>query len=200
VLPVRLHSGNFDIGAVAPDGADLRVLGADDKTPLPFEIERFDAINELALLWVRVPAVAQGSDKNLLHVYAGNDKATAESKVAVFAADHATVLHFSEAEGLALDAAGGPASSGLPRARPTACSAVFCAMATPLAFAPNRKLALAPGGLTVALWLRPDAPAETSTLVTLGSHDQAHARPGRGAHRRREARRRCYRAHRSHVA
>ncbi|HSN33455.1 MAG TPA: DUF2341 domain-containing protein, partial [Ideonella sp.] len=116
VVPVRLHSGNFDFGAVAPDGADLRVLGADDKTALPFEIERFDAINELALLWVRVPAVAQGSDRNVLHVYAGNEKAPVEARAPVFAADHATVLHFSEAEGPAQDAAGGPPSSG-PAAR-----------------------------------------------------------------------------------
>src|SRR5688572_2533794 len=53
VVPVRLHSGNFDFGIAAPDGADLRVVGADDKTPLPFEVERFDGINELAVLWVR---------------------------------------------------------------------------------------------------------------------------------------------------
>lgn len=186
VVPVRLHSGNFDFGAVAPDGADLRVLGADDKTPLPFEVERFDAINELALLWVQVPAVAQGSDKNLLYVYAGNDKAMAETKAAVFAADHATVLHFSEAEGPAQDAAGGPASSGFATREANGLLGGALRLAgTPLAFAPNPKLALAPGGgLTVALWLRPDAPAETSTLITLGpvtikrTLDQVEARIG----------------------
>jgi biopolymer transport protein ExbB len=114
VLPLRLHSGNFDFAAVQPDGSDLRVIGADDKTALPFEIERFDPINELALIWVRVPTVAQGSDKNLLHVYAGNDKAPAEPRPPVYAQGYAAVLHFSEADGPAIDAAGGLKTSSSP--------------------------------------------------------------------------------------
>ncbi|HQN42323.1 MAG TPA: DUF2341 domain-containing protein, partial [Pseudomonadales bacterium] len=39
VLPVRLHSGNFDFLAAKPDGSDIRLLAADDKTPLKFHIE-----------------------------------------------------------------------------------------------------------------------------------------------------------------
>ena len=111
VLPVRLHSGNFDFATAAADGADLRVIGADDKTPLPFSIERFDAVNELALLWVRVPVVAQGSDKNVLHVYAGNAQAAAEPPAAVFGDAYAAVLHFSETDGPARDAAHQAAST-----------------------------------------------------------------------------------------
>jgi biopolymer transport protein ExbB len=41
-VPVRLHSGNFDFLGAKPDGTDLRVVAGDDKTPLPFRIERFD--------------------------------------------------------------------------------------------------------------------------------------------------------------
>ncbi|WP_374569271.1 DUF2341 domain-containing protein [Ideonella sp.] len=186
VVPVRLHSGNFDFGAAAADGADLRVVGADDKTPLPFEIERFDGINELAVLWVRVPSVAQGSDKNVLHVYAGNDKAPPEARTAVFANSHATVLHFSEADGPALDVAGGPAGS-MPAVREAngLLGGAARLAGTPLSFPPHPKLVLAPNsGLTIALWVRPDAPAESSTLVALGpvkllrSLDQVEARVG----------------------
>ena len=36
VVPVRLHSGNFDFLAAKPDGSDIRVVGADDKAPLKF--------------------------------------------------------------------------------------------------------------------------------------------------------------------
>ena len=61
---MRLHSGNFDFAAAKPDGSDLRVIAADDKTPLPFEVERFDGVNELALLWVHVGQVLPGTDKN----------------------------------------------------------------------------------------------------------------------------------------
>ena len=57
-VAVRLHTGNFDFVAAKEDGSDLRVVAGDDKTPLKFSIERFDGINELAVLWVQVPMVA----------------------------------------------------------------------------------------------------------------------------------------------
>lgn len=186
VLPVRLHSGNFDFGVADPSGNDLRVVGADDKTPLAFEVERFDPINELALLWVRLPQVAQGSDKNVLHVYAGNEKAPAEARLGLFASSHAVALHFSEAEGPVQDAAGGPASGGVALREANGLLGGALRLAgTPLAFGPHPKLVFAPSGsLTVALWLKPDAPAESSTLLALGpvrllrSLDQVEARIG----------------------
>ena len=42
-------------------------------------IERFDGTNELAVVWVQVPVVAPGSDRNILYAYAGNDKAAADA-------------------------------------------------------------------------------------------------------------------------
>lgn len=78
VVPVRLHSGNFDFLSAQPDGRDLRVVAADDKTPLKFWIERFDGVNELGVVWVQVPSLAAGTDKNAIYVYAGNEKAAAE--------------------------------------------------------------------------------------------------------------------------
>lgn len=79
VIPVRLHSGNFDFVGAREDGSDLRVVAADDKTPLKFWVERFDGANELAVLWVQLPNVAPGTDKNAVYVYAGHDKAAAEA-------------------------------------------------------------------------------------------------------------------------
>lgn len=186
ILPVRLHSGNFDFGVADAQGADLRVVGADDKTPLPFEIERFDAVNELAVVWVRVPAVAQGSDKNVLHVYAGNEKAPSDVLSGLFAKSHGVALHFSEAEGPALDAAGGPPSGGAAVRELNGLLGGAARLAgSALSFDANPKLTLAPsGGLTIAFWLKPDAPAETSTLLALGpvkllrSLDQVEVRLG----------------------
>jgi biopolymer transport protein ExbB len=79
VVPVRLHSGNFDFLGTQPDGRDLRVVAADDKTPLKFWIERFDGVNELGVLWVQLPSLAAGTDKNAVYVYAGNEQAAAEA-------------------------------------------------------------------------------------------------------------------------
>src|SRR5271168_5117450 len=56
-IPIRLHSGNFDFVNARPDGSDLRILAGDDKTPLKFWIERFDSVNELAVVWVQEPSV-----------------------------------------------------------------------------------------------------------------------------------------------
>jgi biopolymer transport protein ExbB len=170
VVPLRLHSGNFDFGNAAPDGADLRVIGADDKTPLPFEIERFDTVNELATLWVRVGAVAQGSDKNVIHVYAGNAKAAAETKPPLFANGYAAALHFSEADGPLKDASASLASSAPVTREPNgllagALRATGAAVDLPL----NGRLKLAAnGGLTIALWVRPEPGAGPATLVALG--------------------------------
>jgi len=79
VVPVRLHSGNFDFLGAKPDGADLRVIAADDKTPLKHWVERFDGVNELAVVWVQLPNTLPGTDKNIVYVYAGNEAATAEA-------------------------------------------------------------------------------------------------------------------------
>ena len=170
VVPVRLHSGNFDFAAAAADGADLRVVGADDKTPLPFELERFDGVNELAVLWVRVPAVAQGSDKNLVHVYAGNAQAAAETAAKPFASGHALVLHFSESAGPAQDLVAGVRSATTPAREANgllggAWKADGQALELPLA----GRLELRPdAALTLALWVRPEPGSGPSTLAALG--------------------------------
>ena len=98
-VAVRLHSGNFDFAAAKEDGSDLRVIAADDKTPLKFSIERFDSINELAVLWVQVPSVLPGTDKNVFYVYGGNAKAPADSTDSAgggFDAPTVIALHFSD--------------------------------------------------------------------------------------------------------
>src|SRR5579872_3361696 len=41
---IRLHDGNFQFGSAKEDGGDIRFIAADDKTPLPFHIERYDSL------------------------------------------------------------------------------------------------------------------------------------------------------------
>src|SRR5262249_15112650 len=100
-------SGNFDFVSAKQDGSDLRVVAGDDKTPLQFWIERFDSINELGVLWVQLPSVLPGTDKNVFYVYAGNDKAPAEAgSAAIFDAATSAVFHFAEKDGIAADQTG----------------------------------------------------------------------------------------------
>ena len=96
---VRLHSGNFTFTDSNDNGADLRVVDADGKTPLPFHIERFDAKNGLAAIWVSVPSV-NGGEKRQVYLYYGNKSAPAGSDVpGSFDADTVAAYHFGEAAG-----------------------------------------------------------------------------------------------------
>jgi len=159
-LALRLHGGNFDFIAAREDGGDLRVLAADDKTPLPFRIERFDPVNELAVLWVLVPAVAPGTDKNTVHVYSGNANAAAETGTAT-GLDAATraAFHFTAADG-------SDASGALKPATPPvlvndgllggALKLGGSALVWPMAEALRTP---ADGSLSVSMWLKADAVA-----------------------------------------
>jgi biopolymer transport protein ExbB len=168
-LAVRLHSGNFDFIAAKPDASDLRVLAGDDRTPLAFRIERFDAVNELAVLWVLLPAVAPGSDANVVHVYAGNEQAAAEPVTAT-GLDGAVLaaLHFSAADGA--DAAGAirPAQAPTLEANGLLAGALRSTGTAQQWPASDRVRAAAGGAYTVSLWFRADAAPAAGTLFAQG--------------------------------
>ena len=83
-LLIRLHTGNFSFVDAKADGSDLRFIAGDDKTPLKFHIEKFDGLNELALIWVQVPKLAPGSNADSIWLYYGNDKAPPASDSKTF--------------------------------------------------------------------------------------------------------------------
>ena len=94
---IRLHSGNFDFLSANPDGSDLRFVAGDDKTPLKFYIEKFDPVNQLAVIWVQLPKLAAGK-ANTIWLYSGNDKGTAAGDAkTVFDAHQTTVYNFAQA-------------------------------------------------------------------------------------------------------
>ncbi len=103
---VRLHTGNFDFGNVKDNGGDIRFVAEDDKTPLKYHIEKFDAVNEIALVWVQIPKLSPGKADSIW-LYYGNSKATPADEVkATFDANQAAVYHFDEADGLPQDRSG----------------------------------------------------------------------------------------------
>jgi biopolymer transport protein ExbB len=163
-VPVRLHSGNFDFVAAKPDGADLRVVAGDDKTPLKFWIERFDGVNELGVLWVQVPSIAPGSDKNLFYVYAGNDQApAAAADPAIFDAATLVAFHFSERDGVPADQSGTIKASGpVPIEMNGLIGPSANLKGTAIAWPANDKVkAPANGSFSVSLWIKPETAAGT---------------------------------------
>ncbi|MBA3811844.1 MAG: DUF2341 domain-containing protein [Caulobacteraceae bacterium] len=96
---VRLHSGNFKFADAQDNGADLRFVAGDDKTPLAFHVETFDPLLGVAAVWVDVPQFPAGAAKPIW-LYYGNKKATpAGDAAATFDADYAGVYHFDGAGG-----------------------------------------------------------------------------------------------------
>ena len=162
-IPVRLHSGNFDFVGAKADGSDLKVIAGDDKTPLKFWIERYDSVNELAVLWVQVPSILPGTDKNTIYVYAGNDKAVAEAGNASGVVDAATLaaFHFAEKDGIAADQTGTIKAAAATAVELNGLIGPSARLAgTAIVWAANDKIKLAPGApFSISLWARPDAAA-----------------------------------------
>ena len=174
MLPVRLHSGNFDFVGAKADGSDLRVVGGDDKTPLKFWIERFDAVNELAVLWVQVPSVLPGTDKNTIYVYAGNDKAPADTAgagtaAAIVDASTTAVFHFSEKDGIAANQTGEIKAAAATAVEVNGLIGQSARLSgTPIVLPAGDKLKVASDApLSLSIWVRPDT--ATGSLYRQGA-------------------------------
>ena len=169
VVPVRLHSGNFDFLGAKPDGADLRVIAADDKTPLKHWVERFDGVNELAVVWVQLPNTLPGTDKNIVYVYAGNEAATAEApNAALFDGAMAAAFPFSGQNSEPVADATNTVQSATPLARETTGligpSGKLDGQA--LSWTNDKLKAGSNAPYSISLWFKPEA--VTGTLVSQG--------------------------------
>lgn len=94
---IRLHEGVFHFPDARPDGADLRFVAADDKTPLNFHVETFDPVFNMAQIWLQVPKISAGKPVQVW-MYYGNEKATppAEAPALTYDGTHLLVYHFGE--------------------------------------------------------------------------------------------------------
>ena len=166
---VRLHSGNFDFSTANADGSDLRFIAADDKTELKFHIEKYDSVNELAVIWVQLPKVDAADKEAHFWVYSGNEKATAGAD-AKLTWDAATVaaFHFAEKALLQDSSASALVAAGEVSVQKSALlgdAAVFNGKPLTIAAIPNLKGAAA---YTWSAWVKPANITQASTLVSLG--------------------------------
>ncbi|MGB8165873.1 MAG: DUF2341 domain-containing protein [Chthoniobacteraceae bacterium] len=101
---LRLHDGNFAFGSATEDGSDIRAVAADDKTLLPFHIEKIDLLLNEAFVWVKVSDVKPGAPLTFW-LYYGNPNATnAADPKASYDAETVAVYHFAEHGSVAADA------------------------------------------------------------------------------------------------
>ncbi len=74
---VRLHRDFFAFFDAAEDGTDIRF--SYDGKPLAFEIEKWDADNGTASIWVRIPEIL-GNRRQEITIHWGNPDAESESR------------------------------------------------------------------------------------------------------------------------
>lgn len=73
---IRLHTGNFlSFAELSDKGKDIRILAGDEVTPLKFYIEKLEPVNEMALVWVKLPKEVTASPEPALWIYFGNAEA-----------------------------------------------------------------------------------------------------------------------------
>ncbi|WP_234406097.1 DUF2341 domain-containing protein [Methylobacillus glycogenes] len=156
---LRLHSGNFDFSSANLDGSDLRVVAGDDKTELKFHIEKFDSINELAVIWVLLPKLDPAAKDAHIWLYSGNETATSTADAAgSFDAATAAVFHFAESTLLQDSKRGLTASGNVTVQKAALIGEAAVLNGEPLVLAANPALALNDAqGFSFTAWLKPGA-------------------------------------------
>jgi biopolymer transport protein ExbB len=175
---VRLHSGNFHYFLhTQADGADLRFIASDDKTPLHYHIEQYDQLSGLANVWVQVPTLAPGSADAHIWMYYGNPKAPpAQDPAGTYDAATALVYHYAERSGLPRDAsafANHPSEGNVRLGQPGVvdlAAAFDPAASLRIAASPTLSLS-ANQGFTLSTWLKLTQTQPSGKVFTLGSEE-----------------------------
>jgi biopolymer transport protein ExbB len=172
VVAVRLHSGNFLFTDVKPDGSDIRIVANDDKTPLKYFVEFFDANNQLALIWVQLPSVAPASSGEFFYLYSGNEKvASASDSKSTYDPQTLLALEFGEAQLPFKDSSAYASTISGDGVTPDATglfggAAQFAGKPLTVNNGPNVHVA-AGGGFSFSAWVRP-ASAQSAHLLSWG--------------------------------
>jgi len=169
---VRLHTGNFSFLDAKADGSDVRFVAADDKTPLKHHVEVWDSLNELALVWVQVPAVAPGSPPTEIWLYSGSEKAVAAEDVkGTWDPAQVAVYEFKAGENPPADksAAGNNASAftGALSAQSLIGGGATFSGSSKLTLPASASLAFGPiGGFTYSAWIKIAGPQQSAVLFS----------------------------------
>jgi|CXWL01.1.fsa_nt_gi biopolymer transport protein ExbB len=175
---VRLHTGNFDFANAKDDGGDIRFVAEDDKTPLKYHIEKYDPINEMALVWVQVPQLSEGKAATI-YLYSANQKASAGDDAAnTYDANTTAVYHFDEKGGMPQDSTANANhaaqfSAKLDTATLIGGGATFDGKSVmAIAASPSLKIA-ANQGVTVSAWVKITTPQANAILFQQQDGDKS---------------------------
>ena len=108
--PVLIRLADFNFSAAKDDGSDIRIIAGDDKTMLPYQIEKYDSLMGEAFVWVSVPNLKPGANTTLWLYYGNQGETTVPNDThakPVYDTDTVLVYHFADKVGTpAADASG----------------------------------------------------------------------------------------------
>lgn len=174
-LLVRLHGGNFQFAAAAPDGRDLRVVAADGKTLLPVQVESFDALLNEGFAWVLVPDLKPGQPV-ALSLYYGNPAAAPAQTGPAY--DEATLIayHFN-GSGAPVDSSGkghDAANAGVASPASMIGPGLRLVGGAPVVIPASEGLRRAAGApLTWSAWVKPAAVEKRAVIFQWGDANDA---------------------------
>ena len=164
---VRLHSGNFDFAAVNIDGSDLRFIAQDDKTELKYFVEKFDAVNELAIIWVQVPQISGAEKDAHFWLYYGNENATSSANPKIMLDSHLVAkFQFSEKALLQDSSPSGLFASGKITAQKAGLIGESAILTGEPLVIPANAATNASAGFTWSAWIKPSALPQTASLYS----------------------------------
>jgi biopolymer transport protein ExbB len=113
---LRLSDGNFRFASAQSDGSDIRIVAADDKTLLPYHIETFDPVLDVAFVWVKIPNLAPSARTEIwiYYGYSGNKPTKVDDPKGTYDGNTVLLYHFSEHGQPAFDYSGNANSSASP--------------------------------------------------------------------------------------
>ncbi|MEW6120557.1 MAG: DUF2341 domain-containing protein [Pseudomonadota bacterium] len=178
-VAVRLHSGNFAFFGCNQDGSDLRFVAADDRTLLPYHIDRYDASNGIAVVWVRLPVLGSKEAAGHFWLYYGNpDAQDAQNAGETYDPNQSLVLHFGAREESPRDHSAQANHPVAMKAATTSAGAIDSALrldgrtAVRIPAAPSLRLS-ANQGFSLSLWIKPGNNASESVLFEQRDGDRA---------------------------
>lgn len=155
---VRLAS-DFAFTSAKEDGSDLRFVSGDGKTMLPHHIERWDALLNEALVWVKLPDLKTGAVTDVWLYYGNPAAEAAHDPKGTYDADTLGVYHFSETGGAPADSSPTAVNAeglGVPVATALIGGGVRFTGQNSLTIPANPALGWTAGGaLTLSVWVKP---------------------------------------------
>jgi len=169
---IRLHVGNFGYFTdTKADGADIRFIAADDKTPLTFHIESFDPVAGMAFIWVKVPSIVPGTSDTVYMYYGNPDAPPASDPGASYDVNQVLAYHFAGVPPQDATSYGNQPTESTAVANPGSVigAGVRFNGAESIKLASSSTVRLMPDrGLTVSAWVNiPDSPQTDEVIVEL---------------------------------